>query len=207
MYNFDTFYAIKSFEEYRKEKTEKWFVVIQKNAFMTTDHKENILDGIDRMCLDRKDSHYIWQGGIKYNAMEYRDHTNQRMVCAADKSLDKSGYSLLIYGSALEQRLNAYKTDKRKKEADGFDGELITKELDGKFRELKTIILSLINADEVKKVASAMWKYEWMYNAIERFKKNMSNNNYSSIDSIKYAINQINGYYNDIINIVNGTED
>ena len=206
IYNFDTFYAIKSFEEYRKEKTEKWFVVIQKNAFMTADHKENILDGMDRMCVDSNDKRYIWQDGIRYNSMNYRDYRGHNMVCAADKSLDKSGYSLLVYGSALEQRLNAYKTDKRKKEADGFDGKEIIKELDEKFRELKTVVLALINADEVKKVAKVMWKYEWMYNAVEKFKKNMSNNNYSSIDSIKYAIDQINGYYNDITNIVNGTE-
>lgn len=201
-YGFDTFFAIKDFEQYRKEFTEKWFVVIQKNKFMTDDHKENILDRTDRMCIN-DNKRYIWQNGIKYDSMNYRDHKGCNMVCGADKSLDKSGYSLLVYGYALEQRLNAYKADKRKKEADGFNGEKIIKELDGKFSELKTIILDLINADEVKKVASAMWKYEWMFSAIARFKEKISNNNYSSIDSIKYAIEQINGYYNDIINIVN----
>lgn len=110
--------------------------------------------------------------------------------------LDKSGYDLSEIRSALNYRLNRYKTEKRAREASELDYTQDIAEIEISFAKLKAeIITDLTNAktpDDYEKIKNVVdYEFVWVVRDICNIKKQASEKSFTSVASAKNKIEEV----------------
>lgn len=211
-FNFDLYYGVGDFEEHRKKKTETWFVVIQKKEYLVESHKDIYGDYKDRFVIDSFSYGYktAIQEGKEVNVKNVAGYSGQKVFVVngtEPKTTDKSGYCMEYYKGELQRRLRAYKANKRKNEADSYAiTSDITKEVEDiktKLGTLKHTLAEMLLQDKYNIISSVMYKYCYACDGLKRLEEKLSDKRYNSISEIRFAIENINEYYNEIIEKIN----
>lgn len=216
-YNFDLYYGVGNFEEHRKTKTETWFVVIQKKEYLVQDHKENSVDYEERLKATKPYTRWRSQDGKKsgFSQGDFKqDNTifsiDSKFGVTIDEPLDKSGYWIPYWRSELNYRLRAYKANKRKNEADSYaitsDIAKEVEEIKANTNTLKHTLADMILKDQYNVVDKIMWKYKRICDYLKSFEKKLADKKYNSVSSIRYDIDLIKKYYNEVIETINANQ-
>ena len=213
-YNFDLYYGVGNFEEHRKTKTETWFVVIQKKEYLVQDHKENSVDYEERLKATKPYTRWRSQDGKKggFSQGDFKqDNTifsiDSKFGVTIDEPLDKSGYWIPYWRSELNYRLRAYKANKRKNEADSYaitsDIAKEVEEIKANTNTLKHTLADMILNDQYNVVDKVMWRYRSVCDYLKSFEKKLAEKKYNSVSSIRYDIDLIKKYYNEVMETLN----
>lgn len=216
-FNFDLYYGVGHFEEHRKKKTETWFVVIQKKEYLVQDHKENSVDYAERLKATKPYTRWSSQDGKKggFSQGDFKQdntvyHIDSKFGVTIDEPLDNSGYWIPYWRSELNQRLRTYKANKRKNEADSY---AITSDIAKEVEEIKTntntlkhTLAEMILNNQYKIVDKVMWKYTRICDDIKSFEKKLAEKKYNSVSMIRFDIDYIKKYYNEVMKIINDNE-
>lgn len=208
LYEFDLqhFYSVKDFEATRKHNTDKYYVIIQKKEYLTKACTEKKVDYSER--LQSVGEYIRWhsedgtRGGFSSGNFKQGNKTfyiNEKFKITIENPLDKSGYWIPLFKSELEQKLTAYKTEKRLNEAKGYDCTQETAEIEDKIVILKQRLAQLILDDDYTKVDNVMYKYARLCRSLKRHKDYIAKGTYRSISAIKSNIEDMNNDYNNII--------
>lgn len=122
---------------------------------------------------------------------------------------DKSGYFTKDIHLNYERRLKALKAEKAKAKADTEANKFIdkAKQLMRKIEELKPMLINLINNNEFDKIDKAFrsWRgYGYIYNGTAEHINRLNNKLYNSVAAIESRENELESYYNEIVEIING---
>ena len=211
-YNFDLYYGVGNFEEHRKKMTETWFVVIQKKEYLVESHKDIYGDYKDRFVIDSFGYGYktAIQEGKEVNVKNVAGYSGQKVFVVngtEPKTTDKSGYCMEYYKGELQRRLRAYKANKRKNEADSY---ILTSDITREVEDIKTklgtlkhTLAEMLLQDKYNIISSVMYKYCYACDGLKRLEEKLSDKRYNSISEIRFAIENINEYYNEIIEKIN----
>lgn len=216
-FNFDLYYGVGHFEEHRKKKTETWFVVIQKKEYLVQNHKENSVDYAERLKATKPYTRWSSQDGKKggFSQGDFKQdntvyHIDSKFGVTIDEPLDNSGYWIPYWRSELNQRLRTYKANKRKNEADSY---AITSDIAKEVEEIKTntntlkhTLAEMILNNQYKIVDKVMWKYTRICEDIKSFEKKLAEKKYNSVSMIRFDIDYIKKYYNEVMKIINDNE-
>lgn len=210
-YNFDLYYGVGNFEEHRKTKTETWFVVIQKKEYLVESHKDIYGDYKDRFVINSFGYGYktAIQEGKEVNVKNVAGYKNKCFVIngTEPKTTDKSGYCMEYYKGELQRRLRAYKANKRKNEADSYaitsDIAKEVEEIKANTNTLKHTLADMILNNHYQIVDKVMWKYVRICDSIKSFEKKLADKKYNSVSSIRYDVDYIKKYYNEVMEIIN----
>lgn len=213
-YGMDDFYVIGDFEDTRKTNTKRWFVVIQDEKYKTTVNKEIKVDYSDRLFPVGKFtmwSDFKGNGGFssgKFRQGNKTHNINSKFGCKnINNPVDKSGYWVPYWKSEQEQKLRAYKSNKRKSEADNYIlTSDITKEVEDiktKLGTLKHTLAEMLLQDKYNIISSVMYKYCYACDGLKRLEERLLDKRYNSISEIRFAIENINEYYDEITNKIN----
>lgn len=213
-FNFDLYYGVGDFEDHRKKKTETWFVIIQKKEYLVQDHKENTVDYTERLKAVKPYTRWSSQDGKRggFSQGDFKQdntvfHIDSKFGITIDEPLDNSGYWIPYWKSEQEQRLRAYKANKRKNEADCYAiTSDITKEVEDiktKLGTLKHTLAEMLLQDKYNIISSVMYKYCYACDGLKRLEERLLDKRYNSISEIRFAIENINEYYNEIIEKIN----
>ena len=208
------YYGVGDFENHRKKMTDTWFVVIQKKEYLVQDHKENTVDYTERLKAVKPYTRWSSQDGKRggFSQGDFKQdnkvfYIDSKFGITIDEPLDNSGYWIPYWKSEQEQRLRAYKANKRKNEADNYilisD---ITKEVEDiktKLGTLKHTLAEMLLQDKYNIISSVMYKYCYACDGLKRLEEKLSDKRYNSISEIRFAIENINEYYNEIIEKIN----
>ena len=216
-YNFDLYYGVGNFEEHRKTKTETWFVVIQKKEYLVQDHKENSVDYEERLKATKPYTRWRSQDGKRggFSQGDFKqDNTifsiDSKFGVTIDEPLDKSGYWIPYWRSELNYRLRVYKANKRKNEADSYAiTSYIAKEIEGikaNTNTLKHTLADMILNNHYQIVDKVMWKYVRICDSIKSFEKKLADKKYNSVSSIRYDVDYIKKYYNEVMETLNANQ-
>ena len=216
-FNFDLYYGVGDFEEHRKKKTETWFVVIQKKEYLVKDHNEKSVDYTGKLKATKPYTRWSnmngTQGGFSQGDFKQDNtvfHIDRKFGVTIDEPLDKSGYWIPYWQSELDQRLRAYKANKRKNEADSYaitsDIAKEVEEIKANTNTLKHTLADMILNDQYKVVDKVMWKYVRICDYIKSFEKKLADKKYNSISSIRFDIDLIKKYYNEVIETINANQ-
>lgn len=216
-YNFDLYYGVGHFEEHRKNMTETWFVVIQNKDYLVANHVEKSVDYAGRLKAVSTYTKWVSQdrtkGGFSQGKFKQDNEVfdiNSHFGITLVEPLDHSGYWLPYWKSGLDQRLRAYKANKRKNEADNYitTSDIINEvtEIKAKTNTLKHTLSEMILNDKHKIVERVMYKYTRIWDWIKQLEEKLANKKYSSVSNIRYDINCINKYYNEIMDVVNADQ-
>ena len=210
-FNFDLYYGVGDFEEHRKKKTETWFVVIQKKEYLVESHKDIYGDYKDRFVINSFGYGYktAIQDGKEVNVKNVAGYKNKCFVVngTEPKTTDKSGYCMEYYKGELQRRLRAYKANKRKNEADSYaitsDIAKEIEEIKANTNTLKHTLADMILNNHYQIVDKVMWKYVRICDSIKSFEKKLADKKYNSVSSIRYDVDYIKKYYNEVMEIIN----
>lgn len=205
-FNLSDFYNIGNFEATRKYNTDKYYVIIQKKEYLTKACTEKKVDYSER--LEAVGKYVKWSdsnGKIRgFSSGDFKQgnktfYINEHFKITIENPLDKSGYWIPLFKSELEQKLKAYKTEKRLNEAKGYDCTQETTEIEDKIVILKEKLAQLILDDEYTKVDNVMYKYARLCRSLKRHKDYITKGEYRSVSAIKSNIEDMNNDYNNII--------
>lgn len=205
-FNLSDFYNIGNFEATRKYNTDKYYVIIQKKEYLTKACTEKKVDYSER--LEAVGKYVKWSdsnGKIRgFSSGDFKQgnktfYINEHFKITIENPLDKSGYWIPLFKSELEQKLKAYKTEKRLNEAKGYDCTQETAEIEHKIVILKEKLAQLILDDEYTKVDNVMYKYARLCRSLKRHKDYITKGEYRSVSAIKSNIEDMNNDYNNII--------
>ena len=211
-YNFDLYYGVGNFEEHRKTKTETWFVVIQKKEYLVESHKDIYGDYKDRFVINSFGYGYktAIQDGKEVNVKNVAGYSGQKVFVVngtEPKTTDKSGYCMEYYKGELQRRLRAYKANKRKNEADCYaitsDIAKEVEEIKANTNTLKHTLAEMILVDRYTVVDKVMWKYVRICDNIKSFEQKLADKKYNSVSSIRYDVDYIKKYYNEVMETLN----
>ena len=213
-YNFDLYYGVGNFEEHRKTKTETWFVVIQKKEYLVESHKNIYGDYKDRFVINSFGYGYktAIQEGKEVNVKNVAGYKNKCFVIngTEPKTTDKSGYCMEYYKGELQRRLRAYKANKRKNEADSYaitsDIAKEVEEIKANTNTLKHTLADMILNNQYQIVDKVMWKYVRICENIKSFEKKLADKKYNSVSSIRYDVDYIKKYYNEVMETLNANQ-
>lgn len=216
-FHFDLYYGVGDFEEHRKKKTETWFVVIQKKEYLVKDHNEKSVDYTGKLKATKPYTRWSSQDGKKggFSQGDFKQdntvyHIDSKFGVTIDEPLDKSGYWIPYWRSELNYRLRAYKANKRKNEADSYAiTSDITKEVEeikANTNTLKHTLADMILNDQYKVVDKVMWRYRNVCDYLKSFEKKLADKKYNSVSSIRYDIDLIKKYYNEVIETINANQ-
>ena len=213
-FNFDLYYGVGDFEEHRKKKTETWFVVIQKKEYLVESHKDIYGDYKDRFVINSFGYGYktAIQDGKEVNVKNVAGYKNKCFVVngTEPKTTDKSGYCMEYYKGELQRRLRAYNANKRKNEADSYaitsDIAKEIEEIKANTNTLKHTLADMILNDQYNVVDKIMWKYKRICDYLTRFEKKLADKKYNSVSSIRFDIDLIKKYYNEVIETINANQ-
>lgn len=213
-FNFNLYYGVGNFEEHRKKMTETWFVVIQKNEYLVQAHKENTVDYAERLKAVKPYTRWSnmngTQGGFSQGDFKQDNtvfHIDSKFGITIDEPLDNSGYWIPYWRSELNQRLRAYKANKRKNEADSYaitsDIAKEVEEVKANTNTLKHTLADMILDDQYTMVDKVMWKYKRICDYLKSFERELAEKKYNSVSSIRYDIDLIKKYYNEVMETLN----
>lgn len=211
-FNFDLYCGVGDFEEHRKKKTETWFVVIQNKDYLVKSHKDIYGDYKDRFVINSFSYGYktAIQNGKEVNVKNVAGYSDQKVFVVngtEPKTTDKSGYCMEYYKGELQRRLRAYKANKRKNEADSYaitsDIAKEVEEIKANTNTLKRTLADMILNDQYTIVDRVMWKYVRICDNIKSFEKKLADKKYNSVSSIRYDIDYIKKYFNEVMETLN----
>ena len=216
-FNFDLYCGVGHFEEHRKKMTETWFVVIQKNEYLVKDHKTKSVDYKGRLKATKPYTRWTNQQGTQggFSQGDFKQdntvfHIDSKFGVTIDEPLDNSGYWIPYWRSELKQRLRTYKANKRKNEADSYaitsDIAKEVEEIKANTNTLKHTLADMILNNQYQIVDKVMWKYTRVCNDIKSFEKKLAEKKYNSVSMIRFDIDYIKKYYNEIMEIINANE-
>lgn len=216
-YNFDLYYGVGNFEEHRKKMTDTWFVVIQKKEYLVKDHNEKSVDYTEKLKAVKSYTRWSSQdgkrGGFSQGYFKQDNaifHIDSKFGITIDEPLDKSGYWIPYWRSELNYRLRAYKANKRKNEADSYaitsDIAKEVEEIKANTNTLKHTLADMILNNHYQIVDKVMWKYTRVCDYLKSFEKKLADKKYNSVSSIRYDIDLIKKYYNEVIETINANQ-
>jgi hypothetical protein len=216
-FNFDLYYGVGNFEAHRKNMTETWFVVIQNKDYLVKDHNEKSVDYTGKLKATKPYTRWSnmngTQGGFSQGYFKQDNavfHIDSKFGVTIDEPLDKSGYWIPYWKSELNQRLRAYKANKRKNEADSYmvtsDITKEVEEIKANVNVLKHTLADMILNDQYKIVDKVMWRYRSVCDDLKSFEKKLAEKKYNSVSSIRYDIDFIKKYYNEVIDTINANQ-
>ena len=216
-YHLHLYYGVGDFENHRKKMTDTWFVVIQKKEYLVQDHKENTVDYTGKLKATKPYTRWSNMNGTKggFSQGYFKQdntvfHIDSKFGITIDEPLDKSGYWIPYWRSELNQRLRDYKANKRKKEADCYaitsdivnEVEIIKRNVN----TLKHTLAEMILVDRYTMVDKVMWKYVRICDSIKSFEKKLADKKYNSVSSIRYDVDYIKKYYNEVMETLNANQ-
>ena len=227
-YGTDYFYRLGDFDEERKKDTNKWVAIAQKVKFILPpiDRHQAVYFGRVPVDYAERFKHIkeikiehkaVWTGSnYEYTAQQIRGFdiiTKNKPVKTCQSVeyyskdpeapyIDKSGYLVAYYRDQLINRLKAYKSEKRKQEAQAVNLDNKIKELSGKIKEVKQILSDKIKQvkdfDTTKEVESKINTLSWLLWDFVRFKDTYKQKGFYSLDQIQDNIKSLENSVNKI---------
>jgi len=210
-YDIDTFYNKRNFEEIRKTRTAYYYIIAQKKEHLCLDHSVKI-DYTERFDYypDRYEQYSDGKGNTYYgritiahkdtNADPFEYNTRYKNLKQLSDIIDKSGYLVCEYRSALNRRVCAYKNKKRKNEFLSTDYSVEVHTLDGIFHNLKTeisgAVMNITNYGQARLVERALDKYSWALSYFTTYRKKITEKEYDSRQSAESSEQNIRSYLN-----------
>lgn len=198
-YDIDTFYNKRVFEEVRKTRTAYYYIIAQKKEHLCLDHSIKI-DYTERFDYfpDRYEKYGDGKGNTYYgrisiahkgtNAEPFEYNTRYKNLKDLSDIIDKSGYLVCEYRSALNRRVCDYKNKKRKAEFLATDYSYTVKALNNLFETLKIQIADTVknitNYSQARLAEKAMDKFAWGLSYFIIYRERIENKEY---DSKQYA--------------------
>lgn len=204
-YGLDDFYSKKMFEDYRKDESKIYYIVSQnKELEKIASEKKTDYNGRFKYVSkigwgDGKGNRGISQIDlldIAHNGKKITIHT-QRPASSADVNyfVDKSGYIVEGKKEELKRKARALKIEREKANVDSvnFDKELkeIKKTLEHYKNKYMGLFANCNNYDSICQFESKLRDFRWVLLSVERFEKNNTNKNFSSISEAENRLNTI----------------
>lgn len=198
-YDIDTFYNKRDFEENRKTRTAYYYIIAQKKEHLCLDHSvkidyterfEYIPKSYEQYCDGKGNTYYgritIAHKDTNADAFEYP--TRYKNLKELSDIIDKSGYLVCEYRTALNRRVCAYKNKNRKAEFLATDYSGVVKELTEMFEALKNeiakAVLNIANGSQARYIEKAVDKLSWGLSYFLTYKQRIEEKYY---DSKQYA--------------------
>lgn len=216
-YHLHLYYGVGDFEKHRKKMTETWFVVIQKKEYLVKDHNEKSVDYTGKLKATKPYTRWSSQDGKRGGFSQgYFKQDNaifsidSKFGVTIDEPLDKSGYWIPYWRSELNYKLRAYKANKRKNEADSYaitsDIAKEVEEIKANTNTLKHTLADMILNNHYQIVDKVMWKYTRVCDYLKSFEKKLADKKYNSVSSIRFDIDLIKKYYNEVMETINANQ-
>lgn len=218
-FHIDYYFGIGDFEESRKKKTERYYIVAQLNDYMLPIDKSENIDLLQRFtyiedrnitrATDGKGKY--WISGIylkpfdkNVKPFEYRPFSNgmysyyNSVDDLTDKTgdiIDKSGYLKLVRSRELNRKAKALRAERKNAEATKADYSARENKIRKTTKDIQCKLAEqLRNAEKLESmqnIDSAISKLRWVYGDIERYFNTKDNNKFSSITDIENRLTDI----------------
>lgn len=204
-YGLDDFYSKGRFEDFRKEENKTYYIISQSKEFEKAASKKEV-DYNSRFKYvskigwgDGKGNHGISQIDLldtSHNGGKFTIHT-QHPASSTDVNyfVDKSGYIVEGKKEELKRKARALKREREKANVDSvnFDKELkeIKKTLEHYKNKYMGLFANCNNYDSICQFESKLLDFRWVLLSVERFEKNNTNKNFSSISEAENRLNTI----------------
>jgi len=218
-FHIDYYFGIGDFEESRKKKTERYYIVAQLTDYiLPIDRNENIdlsqrfkyiEDRNITRTTDGKGKYWISSIYLKpfdknVSPFEYKPFSNgmysyynhaENLTDKTDDIIDKSGYLKLVRSRELNRKAKALRAERKNAEASKADYS----ERENKIRnttkdiqyKLSEQLRNAESLESMQNIDSAISKLRWVYGDIERYFTTKDNNKFSSIADIESRLEHI----------------
>lgn len=218
-YNIDYFFAVKDFEETRKHKTERVFIIAQKKEFLLTPKNEiKIETGARykasdvRKCGDGRGN--SWIGEMKLTPATGTDenatfkpynsfYTSEKRSANINDFIDKSGFVLRFRRMDLKRRALELKAKRDAETLKNTDFSEQEKSIEKSIAAVKNFFIKKIEnvktADDARDIDEISRKFRYLFIDL----KHLNESNFRSVES---KINHIKNIEKQIDEILNGGE-
>lgn len=185
-------FAVKDFEELRKNYTDNYYVLIQhhSDSYVSSEIK---VDVTERVKVTKKEFGYttLKQNNFVSTERSYSEFT-----------IDKSGY---IKQDNYSDRLKKIKANKNKNEVDNIDETAFIEDTNNKLNTIKNYISTNVltaNTQEISTLCNIMQNYKYALNEMECFMDRYANKKYSTVTKLNNDKSYITNYIKNCFNYI-----
>lgn len=208
--NIDYRYGVGDFEDLRKNKTEKIFIIAQDKAHITTPTKKNIDLSARFSLLGTREQ---WTSGMKKSIyklelettdgsaaqFEYEPYRtyygNEKKSADISDFMDHSGYLLRPHRFELMEKAARLRAERAQTEADNADFTRETANMRRLFdearRSLSGSIMACNDPAAARDLSEKMRCFSWALSYFADYEKKLAEKQYTSVDRIKSDIDTI----------------
>lgn len=215
-YNVDYFFSVKDFEETRKQKTERIFIIAQKKEFLSTPKNEIKIESNMRYkisdvreCGDGRGNSWINEikltpaTGTKENATFKPYSTfygNEKRSSDINDLIDKSGFILRFKRLELKRRALELKAARDAEQLKNTDFSKQIKSIEKSVADVKQFFIKKIEnmqtADDAREIDSISRKFRYLFIDL----KHLNESNFKSVESKTNHIKSIEKQIDEILN-------